>query len=321
MAHFCGMAAQSNSATFLSSACSSHDQSCMQCALVEFLLSHVSASPSQVEQACREYFESGHMGLIELYKQRPELFKGCAVEQLADLRGYTPLHYAAAHDKLELAHWLLVKGAPLDARSADGTTPLAIAALFRSNNALRLLLEWGANVHNRDKKRATPLVAAAYSGAQLFIESLTDQQESPFDLMMCGKFMAHINKRIACLSALDNVQLLVARGACLDEQDMQGNTALMHSVMYSRSSKLLVQTLISWGSSTSLCNAAGKSALMLAVAAAHRSPQYDPIIIEMLNKPLSVSEPNMYATLTPFSLHARERGQAKKMLARCIQSM
>lgn len=59
--------------------------------------------------------------------------------------GWTPLHYAASGPSVPLLTLLLERGAAIDARSPNGTTPLMMAARYGSIEGADLLLARGAD--------------------------------------------------------------------------------------------------------------------------------------------------------------------------------
>ncbi len=59
--------------------------------------------------------------------------------------GWTPLHYAATKGHREMMRLLLENDAYIDSESANGTTPLMMAAFSTSPLAVKLLLEEGAD--------------------------------------------------------------------------------------------------------------------------------------------------------------------------------
>jgi ankyrin repeat protein len=69
----------------------------------------------------------------------------------------TLLHDAVGHNQLEVAKYLLDKGADVNAVTADGLTPLHMAAQNGNINIIKLLLERGPRVNALDSKGWTPL--------------------------------------------------------------------------------------------------------------------------------------------------------------------
>jgi ankyrin repeat protein len=59
--------------------------------------------------------------------------------------GWTPLHYAATNGHLEVMRLLLDENAYIDAASPNDTTPLMMAAHYGTPEAVKLLLEAGAD--------------------------------------------------------------------------------------------------------------------------------------------------------------------------------
>jgi len=69
------------------------------------------------------------------------------IEKDADVNkpGWTPLHYAATKGHLAVMTMLLDENAYIDAASPNGTTPLMMAAHYGTPQAVKLLLEAGAD--------------------------------------------------------------------------------------------------------------------------------------------------------------------------------
>ena len=59
--------------------------------------------------------------------------------------GWSPLHYAATGGSAAIVKLLLSKGAPLEARSPNGSTPLMMAARYGNEEAVDALLAAGAD--------------------------------------------------------------------------------------------------------------------------------------------------------------------------------
>jgi ankyrin repeat protein len=84
--------------------------------------------------------------MIAALKGHTELVKKL-VERDADVSkpGWAPLHYAATGGHLEIMEFLLEHHAFIDAESPNKTTPLMMAAEYGSTEAVKLLLEAGAD--------------------------------------------------------------------------------------------------------------------------------------------------------------------------------
>lgn len=69
------------------------------------------------------------------------------IERDADVNkpGWTPLHYAATGGHLAVMRLLLDRDAYIDAASPNGTTPLMMAARYATADAVKLLLDAGAD--------------------------------------------------------------------------------------------------------------------------------------------------------------------------------
>jgi ankyrin repeat protein len=66
--------------------------------------------------------------------------------------GWTPLHYACTNGHLEIALFLLDKGAVVDAPSPNETTPLMMAIRAGNIQLVRLLLDRGADIRIRNQQ-------------------------------------------------------------------------------------------------------------------------------------------------------------------------
>ncbi len=76
--------------------------------------------------------------------------------------GWSPLHYAATGGSAAIVKLLLAKGAPLEARSPNGSTPLMMAARYGNEEAVDALLAAGAD---RSLKNDLGMNAAAFAAS------------------------------------------------------------------------------------------------------------------------------------------------------------
>ncbi len=80
--------------------------------------------------------------------------------------GWTPLHYAAAAPGTKALVLLLARGARIDARSPNGTTPLMMAAQYGPEDAVMVLLKQGADARLRNDLNLAPADFAQRGGRQ-----------------------------------------------------------------------------------------------------------------------------------------------------------
>ena len=66
--------------------------------------------------------------------------------------GWTPLHYACTNGHLDIALFLLDKGAAVDAPSPNDTTPIMMAIRAGNIQLVRLLLDRGADIRIRNQQ-------------------------------------------------------------------------------------------------------------------------------------------------------------------------
>ena len=92
--------------------------------------------------------------------------------QTAEIDGTTSLHWAAHHDRLEIAGLLLAAGAPVDVTNRYGVTPLALASVNGSTPMIARLLDAGADPNLPNPEGETPLMTAARTGNAGSIQTL-----------------------------------------------------------------------------------------------------------------------------------------------------
>ena len=88
------------------------------------------------------------------------------IEQGADIEAKDPgtgasvLHYAVMRGNPDILQYLLSKGADVNSRTKNGTTPLHTAVLYNRYEVAEMLLNKGADVDAKSSSGATPLAIA-----------------------------------------------------------------------------------------------------------------------------------------------------------------
>jgi uncharacterized protein len=96
-----------------------------------------------------------------------------------------PLHDAAARGDVEVIARLVAEGADIDARDADGRTPVMAATAARQTAAVRLLIDAGADVDIRDDRLDNPFL---YAGAEGLLEILRLVNEAGADPALTNRY-------------------------------------------------------------------------------------------------------------------------------------
>jgi ankyrin repeat protein len=135
----------------------------------------------------------------DLVPSAEDFFRGIRANNLAALRtlskpgaanvkdrlDYTPLHYAALYGSTEALRTILESGADPNARNSSQSTPLLYAAY--SFEKTRLLVEKGADVNAKADDASTPLwVASAIPGNEKTVRYLIEKGAAPLALRPNG---------------------------------------------------------------------------------------------------------------------------------------
>ena len=97
----------------------------------------------------------GHLGLVEKM-----ITKGADVNKT----GWTPLHYAASTGQIKIISLLLQNHAYIDAASPNRSTPLMMASMYGTAEAVKLFLQEGADPLLRNQQGLTALQFAQRAG-------------------------------------------------------------------------------------------------------------------------------------------------------------
>ncbi len=92
--------------------------------------------------------------------------------------GWTPLHYAATKGHIQVMKTLLDNYAYIDAQSPNKTTPLMMAAMYGTPEAVQLLLDEGADPLLKNEQNMTAVDFALKGGRQTIAESINAKIKS-----------------------------------------------------------------------------------------------------------------------------------------------
>jgi ankyrin repeat protein len=244
----------------------------------------------------------------------------------------TPLYIAYKKDHLEIFHYLILKGADIQAKDDNNQTVLMIAR-NRENRVqekvyhlleyyhkgelhinlnnytdlhfaaehghlqnLLLLTEKGANVNAKDKDKRTPLHLATKEGHLDIVQYLIERRADENAKDRLGRTALHLSARNGHLQI---VQCLIEKGADVIAEDKSGLTALHLS---SENGHLqIVQYLIEKGAEVNAQDNEGQTALNLALDPDIFSSKYADVSNAKAGKLLLASRKEIAKYLTSIS--------------------
>ena len=261
------------------------------------------AAGANTLQINRSLFSATRRGCEDLTKR---LLANGASLQARDRSGAMPLSRAAEEGWIALVKLFLDRDAPIDSRDVYGSTALFRAAEADRLEIVRVLLDRGADVHIRGRKENSVIAAAAYMGSPDMVEVLLKGGADPMLVDQFGKspmcyaagrgftevvrvlldggvdvnarygngltammWAAGYSADAGYLDALEIMDLLLLRGARIDDKDDRGRTALMIAAELGHDE--VVDALIGHGADVRLVDNEGKSAGELASTDALRA--------------------------------------------------
>jgi ankyrin repeat protein len=147
---------------------------------------------------------------------------------LKDQKETTPLMYAAAFGSLDAMKILVDAGADVNAKNALAVSPLLWCA--GDLEKVGLLVSKGADVNARSKQGQTPLlIAASHDGASEIVKLLLDKGAD-----VSARGFLNSTTLLSATYANDTaiVKLLLQKGADVNAKDLTGETALMNAASY-----------------------------------------------------------------------------------------
>jgi uncharacterized protein len=185
----------------------------------------------------------------------------------AEAARYAGLHAAAQLGDVAAAERLIAARAPLNARDANGRTPLHVATFARQRGVMQALAKAGADLGAYDNDRYDAVTIAA----------VADDEESLRVLLAAGASAKLVTSRYdgtaliaaAHLGHDGVVRQLIQAGAPLDHVNNLHWTALIEAIVLGNGGARHVATLralVDAGASTRLADREGRSPLALARA-------------------------------------------------------
>uniref|UniRef100_A0A9J8APR5 Ankyrin repeat domain 50-like n=1 Tax=Cyprinus carpio carpio TaxID=630221 RepID=A0A9J8APR5_CYPCA len=179
----------------------------------------------------------GHVGVLQVLldwvrEQGSKRPTAQALLEHVDSEGWTALRSAAWGGHKEAVRLLLEAGADIDGCDSDGRTALRAAAWGGHEEILLTLLDHGAQVDRSDREGRTPLIAAAYMGHKEAVEILLN---AGADLNLAdGDGRTALSVAALCVPSAaggrghgEVVSLLLEQGADPEHKDRDGMTPLL----------------------------------------------------------------------------------------------
>jgi len=225
-------------------------------AMAEYLIAH-GAEINATVGFLTPLYSANAMPVIELL-----VSKGAAINTN---NRQNALHKACRVGDLEVATFLVNKGADVNAKASAGNTPLTYALQHGHAEVVRLLVANGADVNAKNANGQTPLGRAIRmddkAAVELLVANGANTEASPSGLTPLDEAKRRENTEIvnilrahgvkgtlhgaACLGDVDEVKRLIAEGADINAKSDSGWTPLHRAVYEGHES--LVELLVTRG--------------------------------------------------------------------------
>ena len=172
-----------------------------------------------------------------------------------DGSGNTVLHYAADWEYANAIKTLLEKGADINAKNANGETCIFNAAKSNNPQIIQLLVDGGASVKDRDNLGSTPLHIAVRWGAQQSAEKLIKLGININAQNSAGKSPL---AEAVIANKYEVTKYLLENGADPNSCDSNGITILMDTIRAQNAQ--IVKLLLNYGANPNLQQINGQNA-------------------------------------------------------------
>ena len=160
---------------------------------------------------------------------------------VGDFDSRRPIHYAAKNGHLECIKVLLEYGADIHSADIEYETAITLAAFYGHTECVRYLLEQGANVNDRAVD-GTPLIYAAQCGNAECVKLLLKHGASVNESVSYGN--TALKSAVDC-NSVQCVRILVEHGAKVTEADNFGFDEMMLAVQ--RGNEECIQLVLAAG--------------------------------------------------------------------------
>jgi ankyrin repeat protein len=178
--------------------------------------------------------------------------------------GKTPLMYAGESGHAEIVELLLRSGAIVDAQDKRGQTALYYAVESDRVDAVRVLLEFGADPHKKNWD-STPFERATYSTKEI-VALIISNDRSPGS-NVSNKAKEEMLRSASFSGYLSIVRELIPQGVDIDAQESGGWTALMYAA--AKGNLDIFQILLAAGADINIKDRSGETALSKAAYWGH----------------------------------------------------
>jgi ankyrin repeat protein len=176
--------------------------------------------------------------------------------------GETALMHAAANNRIDIICELTARGTNLNLQNKRGETALDQSlSEYHNIRVMRALLAAGAQIDQQNSNGETVLMRAAANGNIIAAFELIDRGAN-LNLQSKHGDTALINASSTRYTPIEIVTTLLRAGAYIDQQNNEGETALMRAVVNNRID--IVHKFIAQGANLNLQNKYGDTALMYA---------------------------------------------------------
>ena len=202
----------------------------------------------------------GHAGLVSLFLERK------APIDARNLEGSTALFLAIEAERLAVAEILVKRGADPNIAGRSGIAPVGAAAYTGNTALVKLLLANGADPRAID---ATGKPAIVYAAGRAYTAVVVQLLDHGIDVntrygadLTTLMWAAGHSEEAGSADVKETLELLIAKGAHLDDMDDRGRTALMTAAELGHA--VAVDALLKAGADASLKDKSGKTATDLA---------------------------------------------------------